>query len=396
MNGAFIQATELDDYHSGAPLHSASVLLPALLAISDLSSTPVSGANFLLAAIAGFETGPRIGAAIYGSQLLSRGWHSGPVFGSPASALASSKLLSLSPADTESAVGIACTQAGGLMSAQYEGMIKRVQHAFASRNGLFGALLASTGYVGIKKVFERPYGGFLAMFSAGNGQSPQWKIHEVVSGLSKLWHTQRIRVKMHACVGGCHGQIEVLEKMQRAHPDRFSNTSDALAKISKITVWLSEPIFAHDGWLPEERPLSATGAQMCAAYIGAVQLVERQVLLAQFAESKLDSDDVWALVHKTECFHSEEFDKPDFICGASVRVEFADGFVAEDKLDQPKGYDPLIEDEDIREKWRKLAGSVIEEERMRNIEEAVLGLEEMKDVKELTVLLSGVVGKALG
>ena len=282
------------------------------------------------------------------------------------------------------------------MSAQYEGMIKRVQHAFASRNGLFGALLASTGYVGIKKVFERPYGGFLAMFSTGNGHSPQWKIHEVVAGLSKIWHTQRIRVKMHACVGGCHGQIEVLERMQRAYPERFSSTSDALAKISKITVWLSEPIFAHDGWLPEERPLSATGAQMCAAYIGAVQLVERQVLLAQFADSKLDSDDVWALVHKTECFHSEEFDKPDFICGARVRVEFSDGFVTEDKLDQPKGYDPLIEDSDIRDKWRKLAGSVIEVERMRDIEEAVLGLEEVKDVKELTVLLSGLVGRALG
>ena len=53
------------------------------------------------------------------------------------------------------------------MSAQYEGMVKRVQHAFAARNGLFGALLARTGYVGIKKIFERPYGGFLAMFAAG-------------------------------------------------------------------------------------------------------------------------------------------------------------------------------------------------------------------------------------
>lgn len=54
------------------------------------------------------------------------------------------------------------------MAAQYEGMIKRVQHAFAARNGLFGALIARTGYVGIKKVFERTYGGFLAQFSLGS------------------------------------------------------------------------------------------------------------------------------------------------------------------------------------------------------------------------------------
>lgn len=48
------------------------------------------------------------------------------------------------------------------------------------------------------------------------------------------------------------------------------------------------------------------------------------------------------------------------------------------------------------EKWRKLAGSVIDEERMKAIEGAVLQLEDLADVKELTDLLSGVVGKALG
>ena len=86
LNGAFIQATELDDYHSVAPLHSASVLLPALLAASDsqIYGSPITGLNFLLTAIVGFETGPRVGNALYGGQLLTRGWHSGPVFGSPA------------------------------------------------------------------------------------------------------------------------------------------------------------------------------------------------------------------------------------------------------------------------------------------------------------------------
>lgn len=65
------------------------------------------------------------------------------------------------------------------MVAQYEGMIKRAQHAFAARNGLFGALLARGGYEGMRKVFERPYGGFLAIFSAGNGHDPAWKVDEV-------------------------------------------------------------------------------------------------------------------------------------------------------------------------------------------------------------------------
>ncbi|MGD0701665.1 MAG: MmgE/PrpD family protein [Trebonia sp.] len=50
----------------------------------------------------------------------------------------------------EDAFGMAATQSCGLMSAMYESMVKRMQHGFASRNGLTAAALAASGYVGIK------------------------------------------------------------------------------------------------------------------------------------------------------------------------------------------------------------------------------------------------------
>ncbi|KAI1084928.1 hypothetical protein F5B20DRAFT_523689 [Whalleya microplaca] len=204
LNDAFIQAAELNDYHSIAPLNSASVVLPALLGAAQVkhmsrrrsqngdghqsqeSTRTVSGLEFLIAAVVGFETGPRSGSAMHGADLLLREWHCGPVFGCPAAAAASSRLLGLSVDNTESAIGIACTQAWGLMAAQYEWMVKRVQHPFAARNGLFGALLARNDYVGIKKVFERSYGGFLSMFSQGNGNTPQHDVRKVIQGLGDV------------------------------------------------------------------------------------------------------------------------------------------------------------------------------------------------------------------
>lgn len=86
---------------------------------------------------------------------------------------------------------------------------------------------------------------------------------KVVAGLGELWHTELIRIKLHACVGGCHGQIEVIEKLQKQHPDRF--TLDKLRHIRKINTYFSHPVYAHDGWVPEERPLTETGGQMNAA-----------------------------------------------------------------------------------------------------------------------------------
>jgi 2-methylcitrate dehydratase PrpD len=49
---------------------------------------PVSGARFLLGAILGYETGPRVGQALGGLDMLSRGWHSGVVFGTLSAAAA--------------------------------------------------------------------------------------------------------------------------------------------------------------------------------------------------------------------------------------------------------------------------------------------------------------------
>ncbi|PYH41780.1 MmgE/PrpD family protein [Aspergillus saccharolyticus JOP 1030-1] len=406
LNGAYIQAVELDDYHSAAPLHSASVILPALFAAAEVHSQDsqrqpppdspqpppphrprISGRDFLIAAIVGFETGPRAGAAMYGADLLSRGWHSGPIFGCPAAAAAAAKLLGLSCEATESAIGIACTQAGGLMAAQYEGMIKRVQHAFAARNGLFGALLARNGYLGITKVFERPYGGFLAMFSQGNGRQPAYQLDRVTAGLSQVWETMHIRVKLHACVGGCHGQVEAIEQLQRAYPARFAR--ERLGQVRRICVALSEPVFAHDGWAPTVRPLTATGGQMNAAYIGAAQLVYGQVLLEQFEAAALDDDLVWELIRKTECVHSEEFDRPDHLCGARVAVEFADGERVEQTVAMPRGFDPPITDEEIQAKWQKLVQTRGDSHRMQRLEELVLSLEQLEDISDLLALIRG-------
>ncbi|MGD0194621.1 MAG: MmgE/PrpD family protein, partial [Candidatus Dormibacteria bacterium] len=80
LNSSFIQGFELDDYHPLAPLHSNSIVLPAMLAAAARLGS-VSGETFLLGAILGYETGPRVGQALGGLDMLSRGWHSGVVFG---------------------------------------------------------------------------------------------------------------------------------------------------------------------------------------------------------------------------------------------------------------------------------------------------------------------------
>src|ERR1700761_6679930 len=106
LNGTYIQGFELDDFHPIAPVHSCSLVIPSLLSTATARPEPTSGADFLLAAIIGFEVGPRVGSTLHGAQMLDRGWHSGPVFGTHSAAMASGKLRGLTPAQLEDALGL--------------------------------------------------------------------------------------------------------------------------------------------------------------------------------------------------------------------------------------------------------------------------------------------------
>jgi aconitate decarboxylase len=385
LNSTAIQGFELDDWHLIAPLHSNSLILPAVFAAASQESakhsTKFDGKAFLLSVIAGYETGPRVGNALYGKDMLTRGWHSGAVFGPSASAAAVSKLLSLPAQSIEDALGIACTQAGGLMSAQFGSDAKRMQHGFAARNGLFAALLAKQGYTGIKNVYEESYGGFLAMFGEGSNKEPRYLPEEVSKELGQKWQLRLIGVKLHASMAATHCTIDCVQALQERHPKELAD----LGEIASIRLEMGEAAWKHGGF-EVKRPVSATGGQMSCSYTAAVQLVDGQVLADQFRHDKLDRDIIWELVGKTQCVH-----EPDVgdTYKQRVTITLKAGTTLTQELEGPKSVFPGVSNKDIVDKWRRLTHGIIEEKRRDEIEKLVLDIEELDDVGDLEKLLAG-------
>ena len=60
VNGTLVQSFELDDVHRQGVLHVGAVTLPPLLAVTEMRPG-LSGREFLAAAVAGYEIGPRVG-----------------------------------------------------------------------------------------------------------------------------------------------------------------------------------------------------------------------------------------------------------------------------------------------------------------------------------------------
>src|SRR5437868_15481276 len=124
VNGTQVQSFELDDVHREGVLHFGAVTLPALIAVAE-SHARVSGREFLTAAVAGYEIGPRVGKCM-GQEHIGQGWHSGATVGVFSAAAGAARGLGLPAAQTVHALGIAGTQSAGLMAAQYGAMVKRM------------------------------------------------------------------------------------------------------------------------------------------------------------------------------------------------------------------------------------------------------------------------------
>src|SRR5271163_4309110 len=376
LNGTFIQGFELDDFHPIAPVHSCSLVIPALLSTATAQSRTTTGVDFLLGAITGFEVGPRVGYALHGTQMLDRGWHSGPVFGTHSAAMASGKLRGLSPAQLEDALGLAGTQSAGLMAAQYEAMSKRMHHGLAARNGFYAAGLAAAGYTGIKRVFEREYGGFLSVF--GEGHDPDASL--LTGQLGQRWETTIIMVKSYAAMGGLHGAIDAARQLHSSIPPE---------DISKIDITVGETVYKHGWWLPE-RPLTPIGAQMNIGYATAAALLDGNVLPEQFTPDRLDSDDIWSLIAATTVHLDESLAQADITerFRTDVSVTTRDGEVHHARVVAPHGAptDPVT-NEELVAKFHALADRVTSTGRADAIERAVLGLENLDDADYLIDLL---------
>src|SRR5579863_3588338 len=231
VNGTQVQGFELDDVHRQGVLHVGAVVLPALIAVGE-SHARLSGRDFLTAAVAGYEIGPRVGMCM-GQEHIGQGWHSGATVGVFSAAAGAARALGLDAEQTVHALGIAGSQSSGLMAAQYGAMVKRMHAGRSSQSGLYGALLAKDGFTGIVDVFEAPYGGFCTTFSRSNDR---FNLDELSAGLGESFETMRISLKFYSCVGSNHTTLDAIRDIRKRRPFTLEDIDSIVVHGSQVTV----------------------------------------------------------------------------------------------------------------------------------------------------------------
>src|SRR5271154_7091895 len=377
VNGTQVQGFELDDVHRTAVLHVGAVTLPALIAVAE-SHAKLSGRDFLTAAVAGYEIGPRVGLCM-GQEHIGQGWHSGATVGVFSAAAGAARALSLSADATVHALGIAGTQSSGLMAAQYGAMVKRMHAGRAAQSGLYAALLASQGFTGIVDVFEAPYGGFCTTFSRSQDR---FDLNQLSAGLGERFETMRISLKFYSCVGSNHTTLDALRETRRRHPF----TPD---DIDHIVVHASQVTLDHAGW--PYRPEGLTAAQLNLAFCVATLLIKGDVFVDEFTPDCVDDPVRIALARKVKVVHDPAITALGAAHPHKVRVEvrFRDGSRERETREAPRGSEQSFASRsDIAGKFRKLTEGIIAPAQQGALVALILDVDDLPDSRTLINLLA--------
>jgi 2-methylcitrate dehydratase PrpD len=376
-NGTQVQGFELDDVHRQGVLHVGAVTLPPLIAVAE-SHAELSGKDFLTAAVAGYEIGPRVGRCM-GQEHIGQGWHSGATLGVYSAAAGAARGLALTPDQTVHALGIAGTQSAGLMAAQYGAMVKRMHAGRSAQSGLYGALLARNGFTGIVDVFEAPYGGFCTTFSRSQDR---FNLAELSSGLGERFETMGIALKFYSCVGSNHTTLDAIRDIQKRRP--FT-----LAEVDKVVVHGSQVTVDHVGW--PYRPEGLTSAQLNLPFCVATLLIEGDVFVDQFTPAAVEDQERIALSRKIAVVHDPAITALGSAYRHEVRldVHFRDGSLESETREAPRGSERSFATADeIVDKFRKLTRHAMSATRQAALIDAVLALDDLPDSRRLAELLA--------
>jgi 2-methylcitrate dehydratase PrpD len=265
------------------------------------------------------------------------------------------------------------------MAAQYGAMVKRMHAGRAAQSGYYGAILARAGYTGIQDVFESEYGGFCSTFSRSHDR---YNLAALSAGLGERFETLQIALKFYSCVGSNHTTLDGIRDIMARRPFVPDEVDKIVVHGSKVTV-------DHVGWA--YKPEGLTSAQLNLPYCVATFLIEGDAFVEEFTEDKLADAARIALSRRIEVVEDPQITALGSRYRHKVRVEvrLKSGEGLAETVEAPRGSESkFAADQDVIDKFRKLAGTRLANPRIDRIIGLVMNAERMTSAGELARALA--------
>jgi 2-methylcitrate dehydratase PrpD len=361
INGTSAQGYELDDCHDQSMSHYGAGVVPAVLAAAE-GFGPYNGKEIILATVIGYELGTRIGNTV-SPHAFNRGFHPCGLTSTFAAAATMGKLLKLDVDKFVNALGLAGSQAAGLMASQYGAMAKRFHSGKAAQNGMLAALLAEEGLTGVRNVLEAPYGGFCSTYAE------KYDLGYATNGLGQEFEMLHNGFKRYSSLASSHTSVDALRAIREKHKIKGED-------VAKVLVETTEVVKLHCGW--PYVPAETITAQMNLPYTAAVTLLEGNAFVDQYVDSKLRDPKIMELADRIESVVAPDLNSlgPHEMRAVRVTVTMKSGEkFTEKQLYRSGHWKNPIPEEVLKGKFRDLAGRVLTKEAVGEIEGIVSTLE---------------------
>jgi len=337
VNGASSHLVEQDDLHNSSVLHPATVVFPAALAAAqDLGK---SGRELLLASVAGYEAGIRIGEFLGRSHY--RIFHTTATVGTLAAAVAVGKLLNFDKQQFVHLLGNAGTQAAGLWEFLRDAADSKQLHtAKAAADGLLAAYFTEQGLTGAQNILEGEQGMAAGMSSDANPS-------KLSDRLGSRWALAETSFKFHASCRHTHPAADALLGLMQREGLRHGDIKQVITHVHQGAIDVLGRVVV---------PQTVHQAKFSMGTVLGLIAVHGKAQLTEFENLSLSDADVSGFRDKVSMRLDPEVDGAYPACWLGrVEVVTTDGRTLHGAIDEPKG-DPgnTLSRAELEDKFRRL------------------------------------------
>lgn len=370
-NGTAAHALDFD--HSFTLMGQPTApIIPAIFALGEALGS--DGRQMIAAYVAGYEITAKLAHSLRDST--HEGWHAPSTLGSFGAAAACGKLLRLSAAQMEMALGITASMASGVV-ANFGTMTKPLHVGLGARNGVLAAKLAQGGFTANAKAIEAGV-GFYGTFHGGTAIH-EGAIGELGASYSLL--TDGLRIKPYPCGGLTHQVIDSVLEFRGKHgltPDMIESVDADVVKHTFDRIAFRVPQTSIQG-------------KFCMPYLVARAVIDGKIGIDTFTEDAVRDADVLKLAERVRMNLDRSLKKTDLggrPCRVTIRLK--DGRVFTREAEHAKGSPefPMTEAE-LNEKFFECARHAIPADSAQQALNEIGRLERLESVRSLCELLRG-------
>lgn len=367
VNGTMGYFCDLDAHHPEAITHTPAIVVPAALAVAE--RVGATGQDLLESVVIGIDVACRVSLALNPDVLYEQGFHPTPISGVFGTMTAAARLLDLDREAYGSGLGLAQTQASGLLAWKEEPTesLRPFNPGIAARNGVTAATLADAGYASPVDPFGGQYNIFRA-FSDGREEPDR-----LTEDLGERFAIMEHAFKRHSSVAFSHPGLDALLGILE-QADLNAGDIDAI-----------------------ELRFPATGAELVDGtdlkshslqYLLAIATVEREIRIDHIIDDRSDDPIVSDIMGRITIIHDDTLDDvfPERYTSIVTVSTTADQF--RERIDFAKGTpEKPFTAADVEAKFGRVTDEVIGNDRRRALIDAIDGIIDADNLDAFASLL---------